>query len=1297
VEIQTTVGYVAPSGIDANNNGRDDTYDGAGALTATNTDGTTTPDYIDLDSDDDGVPDLIEGHDANADGIADVSPANADADGDGLDDAYDTVVLGGPGVNATGSNAPLQNTDGVDDRDWRDTDDDNDGILTINENFNTNGTWADDFTQGGPSPDYLQILDVDQDGITDLIDIDDDNDGIPDVTELGGLDPNQDSNSNGIPDFADPTTPGFVDTNFDGVDDRYDSDLDGIPNHYDIDADNDGLADAVEGNGGVVPANFDNATGRFTGPVGANGMPDNSETAVDNGVTILALPNSDTDALPDYLDIDADNDGIVDNVEIQTTVGYVGISGLDANNNGRDDAYDGAGALTATNTDGTTTPDYIDLDADDDGVPDLIEGHDANMDGIADTSPVNTDTDGDGLDDAFDTLPVSALGNPTGSNAPLQNTDGVDDRDWRDTDDDNDGILTANEDFNTNNDWADDFTQGGGTTPDYLFVPDNDMDGIPNVADIDDDNDGIPDLTELGGLDPDQDSNSNGIPDWSDPSTPGFVDTNGDNIDDRYDSDFDGVPNHYDIDADNDGLADAVEGNGGVVPANFDNATGTFTGPVGVNGMPDNSETVVDNGVTILALPNSDTDALPDYLDIDADNDGIVDNIEVQTTVGYVAPSGIDANNNGRDDTYDGAGALTATNTDGTTTPDYIDLDADDDGVPDTIEGHDANMDGIPDVIPANADADGDGLDDNYDTVVLGGAGVNATGSNAPLQNTDGADDRDWRDTDDDNDGILTINEDFNTNNDWSDDFTQGGGTSPDYLHSPDNDGDGIPNVTDIDDDNDGIPDLTELGGLNPDADGNSNGIADWMDPSAPGFVDANGDNIDDRFDSDRDGIPNHYDIDADNDGMADGIEANGGTAPVGFDNATGAFTGPVGVNGMPDNSETAVDNGVTILPITNSDGDALPDYLDIDADNDGIVDNIEIQLTIGYVAPSGNDLDGNGRDDAYDGASALIPVNTDGDPNPDYIDLDSENDGVPDNIEGHDANWDGIPDNVFSGVDTDGDGLDDAFDNVVLGGPGVNVTGSNAPLQDTDQDALTTGDRDWRDTDDDNDGIPTGNGTPGSGEDFNTNGDWSDDFTQGGTGIPDYLFNFSLFPVTMTSFDAELRGQDGLVKWVTDSEINSDYFRVFRSVDGVNFGEIGVTDAAGNTTNESRYEFLDQNITSLGATTVWYKLEQVDMNGEFEIYGPVALTIAFGDPSVTLYPNPASGETLLDMRYLAQGGADVYCINNLGQMVFNLHVDIDSPIVQQAINLDNISAGVYTMVVVTKSGRYTVKLRVTR
>ncbi|MCB0182989.1 MAG: VCBS repeat-containing protein, partial [Caldilineaceae bacterium] len=73
-----------------------------------------------------------------------------------------------------------------------------------------------------------------------------------------------------------------------------------------------------------------------------------------------------------------------------------------------------------------------------------------------------------------------------------------------------------------------------------------------------------------------------------------------------------------------------------------------------------------------------------------------------------------------------------------------------------------------------------------------------------------------------------------------------------------------------------------------------------------------------------------------------------------------------------------------------DTDGDGTPDHLDLDSDGDGIPDNVEAQSTAGYIAPNGA-VDANGVDTAYSGG--LTPVNTDGMDNPDYLDTDSDND----------------------------------------------------------------------------------------------------------------------------------------------------------------------------------------------------------------------------------------------------------------------------------------------------------------
>jgi gliding motility-associated-like protein len=225
-----------------------------------------------------------------------------------------------------------------------------------------------------------------------------------------------------------------------------DNDCDGVADVDDIDDDNDGIRDVNEGD--------------------------------------LAF-DSDLDGIPDSYDVDSDNDGILDNIEGQGEHNYIPPTGRDTDGDGWDDAYDPDNGgypfdISLTDTDGDSMPDFLDIDSDNDGVFDFIEGHDENADGIADVVRIYSDSDYDGLDDAYDTQSGWAMpGNETASNAPLQDFDGDGERDWRDTNDEDDAYQTINEDINGNGDFSDDDLDLDGH-PEYLdteidcelFIPD---------------------------------------------------------------------------------------------------------------------------------------------------------------------------------------------------------------------------------------------------------------------------------------------------------------------------------------------------------------------------------------------------------------------------------------------------------------------------------------------------------------------------------------------------------------------------------------------------------------------------------------------------------------------------------------------------------------------------------------------------------------------------------------------------------------------------------------------------------
>ena len=109
-----------------------------------------------------------------------------------------------------------------------------------------------------------------------------------------------------------------------------------------------------------------------------------------------------------------------------------------------------------------------------------------------------------------------------------------------------------------------------------------------------------------------------------------------------------------------------------------------------------------------------------------------------------------------------------------------------------------------------------------------------------------------------------------------------------------------------------------------------------------------------------------------------------------------------------------------------DSDADGVPDQLDYDSDNDGIPDVIEAQGS-NSIAYSSVDINKDGLSDVF--GTGIIPVDTDSDfaigGAPDYLDLDSDNDGIFDLTESGftvpDSNNNGIIDGLPAVFGTNG------------------------------------------------------------------------------------------------------------------------------------------------------------------------------------------------------------------------------------------------------------------------------------
>lgn len=95
--------------------------------------------------------------------------------------------------------------------------------------------------------------------------------------------------------------------------------------------------------------------------------------------------------------------------------------------------------------------------------------------------------------------------------------------------------------------------------------------------------------------------------------------------------------------------------------------------------------------------------------------------------------------------------------------------------------------------------------------------------------------------------------------------------------------------------------------------------------------------------------------------------------------------------------------------------------------------------------------------------------------------------------------------------------------------------------------------------------------------------------------------------PITLIHFGAE---EDNLIvclNWVVASQINNNYFTIYKSKDGYEWEDIVDIEGHGTTNTTMSYKWVD-NYVEYGV--VYYKLRQTDYDGEYEEFSPIAVTI---------------------------------------------------------------------------------------
>lgn len=117
------------------------------------------------------------------------------------------------------------------------------------------------------------------------------------------------------------------------------------------------------------------------------------------------------------------------------------------------------------------------------------------------------------------------------------------------------------------------------------------------------------------------------------------------------------------------------------------------------------------------------------------------------------------------------------------------------------------------------------------------------------------------------------------------------------------------------------------------------------------------------------------------------------------------------------------------------------------------------------------------------------------------------------------------------------------------------------------------------------------------------------------------------ILPVSITSFNSAIMGNDIQLSWQTATENNSSYFEIERSADGNQFFPIGKINASGNSSSLITYSFTDRNVEN---GVHYYRLKQFDKDGKFVYSKIIKQEVIKEGNKLSVFPNPATDYILV-------------------------------------------------------------------
>lgn len=178
---------------------------------------------------------------------------------------------------------------------------------------------------------------------------------------------------------------------------------------------------------------------------------------------------------------------------------------------------------------------------------------------------------------------------------------------------------------------------------------------------------------------------------------------------------------------------------------------------------------------------------------------------------------------------------------------------------------------------------------------------------------------------------------------------------------------------------------------------------------------------------------------------------------------------------------------------------------------------------------------------------------------------------------------------------------------------------------------------------------------------------------------------SLEVLPVTLTKFTGKLQDKKAVLEWTTSSEVNSKQFDLEKSFDGINFRKIATVQAAGNSSSEINYTYVDNEpLTEKN----YYRLKSIDLDLKDKISNIVLLKVANAKQGIVVLGNPFKDNIMIRFIKAPSGRVDLRLFDMSGKLM--AQQQMNTPAQQVLFSTpSNLGTGIYKLEIFVDGKRF--------